>query len=148
MGLRDEERGAATAGRRRIEIFERLKDAGLVWEPKAKDVYWDGRAEVVIFDVNKYNIIGNFVGNGGIITPRRKEFLDKMVFAPRLDQLLAEIERRGYWFSLARESEGHNYSVMLWQAGGRIGIFYAATPEEAAAQALLWILEKEREANV
>ena len=59
------------------------------------------------------------------------------------DQLLAEIERRECWYSLARESGGDNYSLMLWKAHCRIEIFYAATAAQAAAQALLWILERE-----
>ena len=68
-----------------------------------------------------------------------------------LEYILAEIEKRGYGFSLAKEYayvtarlESINYSLMLWKAHCRIEIFYAATPEDAATNALLWILEREQ----
>ena len=119
-----------------LETARKLKEAGLKWEPDITGgtsegdwYYWsDGRLDVL--GHRDYHVLNH---------------LETITWAPRLDQLLAEIERRECWYSLARESGGDNYSLMLWKAHCGIEIFYAATAAQAAAQALLWILEKERD---
>ena len=69
------------------------------------------------------------------------------MWLPRLDQLLAEIERRGYAWSLKLLNRPQ-YRVILYPKGLAPGgngssIFTADTPEDAAADALLLILKQE-----
>jgi hypothetical protein len=64
---------------------------------------------------------------------------------PSLDQLLGEIEARGYKWSLKLLNRPQ-YRVVLSPDGLTLGgngssVFDADTPEEAAGRALLWILE-------
>ena len=120
-----------------LDTARKLKDAGLAWEP---DLVTSG------------NVGDQFYWNHGVkdIVGHRDYHLIKpladglIIYAPRLDQILAEIEKWGYRYSLARESRGDNYSLMLWKAHCGIEIFYAATAAQAAAQTLLWILEREQ----
>ena len=75
-----------------------------------------------------------------------KEVPEGIYFAPRLDQMLAEIEKRGYEYSLNTSTVGNkeyfilvskrNYGFLINEA------FRSNAPEEAAAQALLWILKE------
>ena len=120
-----------------LETARKLKEAGLAWEPDITT----GSNEGDLFYWENGNL--DMVGHRAYHLLYHLE-RGRITFAPRLDQLLAEIERRGYWYSLARESESDNYSVMIWKAFGRIEIFYATTADEAAALALLWILEREK----
>lgn len=73
--------------------------------------------------------------------------IPKVVWTPSLSQLLAEIEARGWGYGL-----DHSFSSKKYRFGIYRGIngrdfkgknFWGATPDEAAAQALLWILEQE-----
>lgn len=74
---------------------------------------------------------------------------DKKLFVPRLDQLLAEIDQREYWWELGHRSsvgvkkiyyteivKKHNTSIPQM-------VFANDSPDEAAAAALLWIIEQE-----
>ena len=60
---------------------KKLRDAGLEWNPQEGDWFysWDGRIANLLVFLSNFNI--------------QEEF----IFVPRLDQLLAEIEKRGYW---------------------------------------------------
>lgn len=83
-----------------LELAEKLSKAGLAWEQKFGDIIWDWHEEDYVV-----------IDQGKCIDPWYA------VWLPRLDQLLAEIEKRGY------------------------GYFDGDSLEEAARQALLWILE-------
>ena len=70
------------------------------------------------------------------------DMLKSDIFAPRLDQLLAEIEKCDWtWMLYAPNSVG-KYGIDV----GKGSIYHnnktimADSPEEVAAQALLWIL--------
>ena len=71
---------------------------------------------------------------------------DPALWLPRLDQLLAEIYARGYEYSL--HGPNNNYLDLPktpWIAISKkqdAWIFDADTPDEAAAEALLWILSQ------
>jgi len=72
------------------------------------------------------------------------------IWLPRLDQLLAEIERRGFRWDIGNLGCFGDHDVCIglfdWEDRTYIkGQFYADTPEDAAAQALLWLLEQERD---
>jgi hypothetical protein len=66
---------------------------------------------------------------------------------PSLSQLLAEIEREGYDYLLGQNThDGYGITIAsdknLYQEG-----FNAKTPEDAAGQALLWILQPKEGGN-
>jgi len=79
------------------------------------------------------------------------------VWLPRLDELMAEIEGRGYVFTIASANtpEGNHMAETIKTSKfideeNKIYLFsltkkehYAHTPEDAAGQALLWVLEQE-----
>lgn len=137
-----------------LETARKLKEAGLLWEPKLLDCY-------VIDD----NDIPGVDPNAVCITKTHKDIEDlndlfhawypriiQTVFIPRLDQLLAEIEARGYVVS----SDGpfgdeKKYCCDIAKRGNAFidnNREWALLREEAAAQALLWILGQEKGVEV
>jgi hypothetical protein len=118
-----------------VELAKKLKAAGLVWEPRAGDFYINSRF------LNTVEIV-----NSGMV--RATEILkDGYTWCPRLDQLLVEIERRGFRWGINNLGSfgDHDVSIGLFNWEGRTyikGQFYTDTPEDTAAQALLWILEQ------
>jgi len=114
-----------------LELAKKLKNAGLRWEPKNGD----------FFTTPGTNLIQC------AITPIRNiEYAtSKVVWLPRLDQLLAEIEKRGYVYDLHFSvlSGIRCYWCVLKQDDCCWYAKSADTPEDAAGQALLWILEQE-----
>lgn len=68
---------------------------------------------------------------------------DKKLWVPCLDQLLAEIEKRGYvWDISLNPAQDHKYACWVVNKDGH-NCPFADSPEEAAALGLLWILSKE-----
>jgi len=118
-----------------LELAKKLKDAGLTWSVTLYDFcYYQERLCAILFAfIDKV-----------IISPGFRVNTSECVFAPRLDQLLAEIERRNYELQLHMPCPG----LALFDADGDLlETFAAETPEDAAAQALLYLLEREKEAN-
>ncbi|MCK9326810.1 MAG: hypothetical protein M0P69_15060 [Bacteroidales bacterium] len=78
----------------------------------------------------------------------RDEIGEWFTFVPRLDQLLAEIEARGYvWAVEVGACEAK--AVTMYAVSISINLYWvspkefrADSPEDAAADALLWIIEK------
>lgn len=111
-----------------------LKEAGLEWEPKRGD-----------FCVTEW-------GDILLIAHDKDEYVNHCLWLPRLDQLLAEIEKRGYGWKLSASTYpkvylSYKYRLELTayiRTNGRDHItqesFWANSPENAAAEALLWIL--------
>jgi len=151
-----------------LETARKLKEAGLRWEPRAGDCFFDlswTPTYEVIKHVRRYEpeykLIYSWEYFEDYLSGKRAFRLDKTslndtIFAPRLEQLLAEIVKRipegtevglEYWNCMWQGIE------MKWQLGmgqDKDSYYYehefvADTPEEAAAQALLWILEQEKE---
>ena len=115
-----------------LEMARKLKDAGLEWEPKIND-FFKGPYGIDVVFVLEVNIDSVLSVNG-------KEFADTVyIWLPRLDQLLAEIEKCAYEWCL--EQARDKYRLSLWFDQACVYEFRASTPEDAAAQALLWILE-------
>lgn len=116
-----------------IELARKLKEAGLRWVPGLGDMF------VADYD--------NGLGPTLLKVVHSDDFGfadDALIFLPRLDQLLAEIEKRGYGWEIWTTSIGL-YSA--WIDYGNYVVHEIRgneTPEDAAARALLWILEKER----
>lgn len=123
-----------------LETAKKLKDAGMQWEPNYADLYQliiEGIENIYCYDesilacleINRYN----------------------PTWIPRLDQLLAEIEKRGYNWNIGSGEfwpDKPKYCMGLFGEEGQYikGQFYGDSPDESAAQALLWILEQEAKA--
>ncbi|HBX22647.1 MAG TPA: hypothetical protein DEF34_03265 [Desulfotomaculum sp.] len=114
-----------------LKLAQKLKAAGLEWEPKKGDwllIYTDGEKrylkEPVLYD-------------NGACLPWEED-----CWLPRLDQLFAEIEARGY------AVEVHFTVNRVWVLKKGINdiprVFDSDTAEDAAARALLWILEQKK----
>lgn len=127
-----------------LEIAKKLKEAGLEWEPKQGDFYW-----FVTPDESRIGFVQNNRGAEGFKAhvDRCRGIVCTYVFAPRLDQLLAEIEKRGFIWALDVSATNGNkvigYAMNIatsldWEDEEE---FRSDSPEEAAASALLWILE-------
>lgn len=121
-----------------LETARKLKEAGLQWEPQMGDflyyftvlgttVTW--RISVISEDDNEDSNIVIYIDDGD------------WIFAPRLDQLLAEIEKRGWKWSIV---PSRNRYCLIFTT---VKQFVADSPDEAAALALLWILEQEGQAD-
>jgi hypothetical protein len=104
-----------------LETAKKLKEAGLEWEPQRGDWYYFG-------DDGELHLLR-------VATPRP---VPEVVYsAPRLEQLLAKIYEI-YNFTL--HSSG--YIVLRKKGSGMVEEhFHSDTLENAAASALLWMLE-------
>lgn len=121
-----------------LELAKRLKGLGLKWEPQEGDRIYKSKNEIATMckgcGMFHYGTLETYLE-----TWKNAYIMDKRyVWIPRLDQLLAEIEKRGYKWGLLYEgqisvSKGTNYKT-----------FDANSPEEATAQALIWILEQKQ----
>ena len=122
-----------------LELVKRLKELGLGWEPQEGDfLYYHTYGEESELGVISDSDMGE----------HREESLDNIytgewIFAPRLDQLLAEIEGRGYGWKLEKFHAYNLRRMQIYKINDLLGCFEADSPEEAAAKALIWILEQE-----
>lgn len=122
-----------------LDLALKLKEVGLKWEPQLGDFFFMYHPVEQKYS-NKPDVIG--IGSCSM--------WPEDIWLPRLDQLLAEIERRGYgWemftsvdgvivFFVLRKCEILGYKVIAYDVTDSI-------PENAAAKALLWILIQEKE---
>ena len=121
-----------------LEIAKELKEAGLEWEPQIGDMfYWQNGKDWGIDALTSEDANDHL--------EETKDFIEERVwiFAPRLDQLLAEIEKRGYkWFL---ETDRETYFIRIIKPGDTKEPVsfkaYAKSLVDAAASALLWIYE-------
>jgi hypothetical protein len=116
-----------------LELAKRLKAAGLRWEwPSSGDFIYNHMAD-------RYGCVDEWIYTKKEV--KRHWENGRVDFAPRLDQLLAGIEARGYrvWLKTKRNA----CVVRIRKVGEGWGKAHIAdTPEEAAGRALLWILER------
>jgi len=128
-----------------LKTAKALKAAGLVWEPQYGDrfiipeIFIEGLSGLMDDRLLMSYKASEPEDNWG-------EFIRVNIFLPRLDQLLGEIEKRGYEWTLWVRNKlmPNKYTIDIGKATDygetkRIG---ADTPDEAAAQALLWILRE------
>lgn len=125
-----------------LELARKLKEAGLVWEPQKGDLVYHSEAE------ESFNITAGDMEDYVQATRIDKEYAYSIaIFLPRLDQLLAEIEKRGWKYTLiCRNMNGADEDYLCWVVKRAIPTakrgLYGVTPTEAAASALLWICLK------
>jgi hypothetical protein len=134
----------------KLETAQKLKDAGLPWMPELLDTYvftkFEESGELSVCIPKTYENVNNL--NGLLLIDAEDE--TGLLWLPRLDQLLEEIEARGYTWSLEKENAEYvhgKYCFSICNTNGhkpKWNDFHADSPEEAAAAALLWILEQER----
>lgn len=117
-----------------LEIAKKLKEAGLKWEPKVGDWFYNHHG-FVPGTTTTLDLVAEVTV---LIHSIARDYHNRTVeFAPRLDQLLAEIYET-YNFTL--HSSG--YIVLRKKGSGMVAEhFHSDTLENAAASALLWILE-------
>jgi hypothetical protein len=125
----------------KLETAQKLKDAGLPWEPQVYDYFKSNHGIENVDSLTLFNGEITYVNHWNWRGDKYR--LHGLVWLPRLDQLLAEIEKRGYWWRLDKISAKDAYNFFLYVPGGS-RYWESNFPEEAAAQALLWILEQER----
>jgi len=116
---------------------KRLKELGLEWNPKRGDWhkadYWP---TPILFVINTLRLDNKEIEY--VIENIKNR--DDEVWLPRLDQMLDEIEKQGYWWLLSK-----NYCIV--GKGEKIGDivpgqrFDGDSPENTIADALIWILE-------
>lgn len=123
-----------------LETSKKLREAGFPQSFAHYDrVYYEGFMQSVI-DFDHDN--GNKVWITGYNIPVN---ISSCVFAPDLDQMLAWIEAKGYAYSLFNTLPYYRFSlskIMGEFLDSRQIKFQADSPEEAVAQAVLWIIEQ------
>lgn len=137
------------------ELAEALKKAGLPWEPKQGDwfVAWEPPSR-------EHN--GHYIDELEIVLEPDwyiVKYMAQDIWLPSLSGLLAEIEARGYrwWMSKTMPmTDLATIGVSLYSAeelkrntdkDTQCKHFESgSTPEEAAGEALLWVLEREGKA--
>lgn len=145
-----------------LEMAQKLKDAGLAWEPQRGDCGVRPsttvhnarmirpvtlRTALFFVDdvVDNTFIYTSWLGErGGCTGPWDIQGKSNFIFLPRLDQLLAEVEKRGYVWRGHQGPYGYNVNITgpgILDAGFR----NQPTIDDAAASALLWILERGKE---
>lgn len=127
-----------------IELSRKLKNAELEWEPKELDCM-SAPADVctsAYLGKEEMEEIQSFSNE------EMKTLQEKIVWLPRLDQLLAEIERRGYNYELTCGlSSSHKYIIHLFKGDYVLKRKYGNALDDVIAQALIWVLEREKEAK-
>lgn len=129
---------------------KRLKELGLKWKPKIGDAYilhgLDGESVLLIDGTN---------GSGKDESTKSTKSLNRidpesLTWLPSLSQLLAEIANKGWDVGRLMIHGGGVKSELLLRRtdGEHIAAdwspwFTTSTPEDAAASALIWILEQE-----
>ena len=132
-----------------LELAEKLKSLGLAWEPKNNDAiflkhdfYGDMFSTVVSSKNNTIYHTSNFIGY-------HWDDIDIITWLPLLDQLLVEIQKHVDELSLDLENKKRNEWVctigIYTEYGTSVNEYLANSPEDAAAQALLWLIEQERD---
>jgi hypothetical protein len=121
-----------------LETAQKLKAARLKWEPQVLDFYqlYAGKPyrETICLRADMLESAIKWADD------------EVIIFLPRLDQLLAEIEKRG-WIADSVAVDGGYACDIAWLSETvhtKYHTFKGATREEAAALALLWILEQKK----
>jgi len=126
-----------------LETAKKLKKAGLKWEPRQGDWIYNHHG----FVSGTTTTLDLIVEGTVLVHSIARDYLNRTVeFAPRLDQLLAEIEKRGHRWEIGHYDDNEDiYYIAIVSKKTRLTghQFTANSPEESAANALLWIYEQE-----
>jgi len=119
-----------------LEKARALKEAGLVWELQEGDWFSEptfagGRTDTLFGQGFEWDDDDDKNGDH--------------IWLPRLDQMLAEIEKLGYKYSLNYSEREYFVSISKREHGCLISeTFRADTPEDATSDALLYLLGREQ----
>lgn len=111
-----------------LEKARKLKEAGLVWKARIGDWYYEDAGE----DSGHF-LIDCYEGTYQI--PKH----DNMIWLPSLSQLLGELRKHSMFVKITWLVMDEKWDCVI---DGREQ-FLADTPEDAAAEALIWILGQE-----
>lgn len=123
-----------------LDLAVKLKESGFPWEPKVGDWYY---------------FMGNESPSQIIIPYNNVENVRHGTFAPRLDDLLAWIEAQGYGYRQRTTdcpetypAYRHYIALTKWIDGNSVKVaeFWGKSREDAAAQAVIYILGQQKEA--
>ena len=104
-----------------LDLARKLKAKGLKHKPEDGDVYW-------VSEVEEMMVIA------GAFEPE-----DEDVWVPRLDQLLAEVERQGYRWKLVFDGDSYYFRFTgVWVP--RLECCKYNAPEDAVADGLLCVI--------
>ena len=119
------------------ELAKKLEDVGLVWEPKKGDWYAIPEISINIMLMD-YSLMERYRLNDP--ADNWENAIKRYVFLPRLDQLIASMEERGYRVESTQDAcyIFHPETSPWWQK------FPAENRTNAAGEALLWILQQEQ----
>ncbi|MBA1335874.1 MAG: hypothetical protein HPY66_1692 [Firmicutes bacterium] len=129
-----------------LDLAKKLKEAGMKWEePKEGDWFtfrvWNPC--VVHLDWMPFGLDDEVVTTFPSVV---RQHCDECIWLPRLDQLLADIELEGRGYRMEHLPAGRFYKCIIVRGGDELDFkrksFRARTPEDAAGQALLWILQQ------
>lgn len=133
------------------ELAQKLRDAGLKWEHRPDDSYTfePQTIQPIIKRPDSPGIITVEAGRYSLDNPcavRRYTLLkpSHAVWLPSLEQLLEEIEKRGWEASieLTHNDQPAEYRCIITHAFQGRAKFTGPTSEESAGLALLWLLER------
>jgi hypothetical protein len=156
-----------------LELAKQLKEAGIEWEPKVGDMInydvklvWDKELEYDIYDIDgnvthdisdideniflSCEAIFNYIQykNNKLDKSLFKEtisFFESMIWLPNLDQLIKEIKKQRYFYTIIDEPDDKPYCEVWKSTKCNLDIvYYCETDdilEEAVGQTLLWILK-------
>ena len=128
-----------------LETARKLKDAGLPWEPQIGDWYsyesylGPGKTENITTIVRP---VSGLEWSHGFTDNKPPE---DAIWLPRLDQLLTEIERRRYKWTMRKYNKGVSVEIRLELEDRGWG---SETAEEGTAEAVLWLLGQEATPSV
>ena len=126
-----------------LKLAQKLKAAGLEWEPKLLDCYVIDDNNIPELDPSVVCIAKTQSDIDAIkeLSHAWHPRVIQTVWLPHLDQLLTEIEARGWRWSFATTGSCYGcYIVNVDSKKEHESI--TGTPEDVAARALLWILEQ------
>ena len=134
------------------ELARKLRDAGLKWEPQEGDQYTfePQTVQPLVKRPNQSRFLTITADRYSLDNPcavRRYRFPPPhSIWLPRQEQLLAEISRRSVEVvcePAGTEKQGE-FRCTVGTTGQPPRSFWGATPEEAAGQALLWIISSRK----
>ena len=124
-----------------------LKEAGLAWEPKFGDVVIMLIRDVKFGDsvpARKERLLVVDGDNIGFNSHKGWHEHRNIIWLPSLSQLLAEIGARGWHYIFnGKNTISEQYGIVIAN-DDMFKTFEADTPEDACANALLWILKEEK----
>lgn len=109
-----------------LELAKKLKEAGLEWEPQEGDAYHDSASDTIYYSQYPPLESANYI---------------RFTWLARLDQLLAEIRELGYKWFVETDTERYFIRVIEIKKPNNFHVIFSDSPTDAAASALLWILE-------